>query len=181
MEVKGFKQYRVMHPRPVAVVVTVSSDGRVNGCAVSWFTPINVKPLVFAVSLAYKRLTYEFVKETGEITLNIVPASMLREVEFVGTVSGREVSDKLTHAGLRLEPSKKVRAPHIAGAVAYVEGKLLDELKYPDHALLTFEGLRVWADDKFFVNGIFTEDAKVLMHAGGRTYVKEYTYLELMQ
>jgi len=180
VELRGWQAMRVLHPRPAVIVISRSEEGRVNGCAVSWVTPVNVDPPVIALALAYSRLTYEYVKESGEATINVLPADAYDAVHYVGRVSGRDVPDKLVKAGFQLVPSRAVSTPHIDGAAAYIEAVLRDELKYPDHAILTFEALRVVANSRYFKT-VFKEDNPVLLHAGGDTYVVRYEYVKASQ
>ncbi len=166
-----------MHPRPVAILISVSSEGLVNGCTVSWFTPVNVSPFIYAVSLSYKRLTYKYVKESRQATLNIVPYTMLKEAHYVGSISGTEVPDKFSRAGLQLEYSEGFKVPHIKGVLAYVESVLKDELKYDDHALLTFQGSKVFVNERYFKEKIYSEEADILLHVGGDVYAHGYKYV----
>lgn len=170
---------RIMHPRPVSVVISRSKTGKVNGCAVAWFMPVSVNPFMFAITLNPKRLTYEYIKESGEITLNIIPYRLAEAAHRVGSVSGREVEDKLTKFGFELEPSLRVSVPHIKGVPAYAEGLLKDELQFGDRSMMVFECVHAHADEKYFRDGIFTEDAEILLHAGGGVYAKPCHYAKI--
>jgi len=170
---------RVMHPRPVAVLISISSKGLVNGCTVAWFTPVNVSPFIYAVSLSYRRLTYKYVKESRQATLNIIPYAMLKEAHYVGSVSGEEVPDKLSKAGLELEYSEGFKVPHIKGVPAYVESVLKDELRYEDHALLTFQATKVFVDESIFKERIYDEKTNILLHVGGDIYAYGYKYVTI--
>ncbi|MEO3993526.1 MAG: flavin reductase family protein [Desulfurococcaceae archaeon TW002] len=170
---------RVMHPRPVSVIVSMSRTGEINGCSVSWFMPVNVDPFIFSVSLSPERLTYSYIKETGEVTLNIMPFKFVEKVHRAGSVSGRELKNKLVELGFELENSSVVRVPHIRGAPAYVEGILINELPFKDHSLMVFKGLKVYVDKRYFKENVFTEDAEVLLHVGGNVYAKPSNYVRV--
>ncbi|MEM0014875.1 MAG: flavin reductase family protein [Zestosphaera sp.] len=170
---------RVMHPRPVSIVVSRSRDGKVNGCAVAWFMPVNVDPFMFAITLSPRRLTYEYIKESGEVTLNVIPYRLAEAAHRAGSVSGREVEDKLTKFGFELEPSVRVGVPHIKGVPAYAEGLLRNELQFSDRSLMVFECVHVHVDEKYFKDGAFTEDTEVLLHVGGNTYARPCRYVRI--
>lgn len=170
---------RVMHPRPVSVIVGMSRTGEVNGCSVSWFMPVNVDPFIFSVSLSPERLTYSYIKETKEVTLNIMPFKFVEKVHRAGSISGKELKNKLTALGFELESSSVVRVPHIKGVPAYVEGVLINELLFEDHSLMVFKGLKVYVDEKYFRGNILTEDAEVLLHVGGNVYAKPSNYVRV--
>ncbi len=167
---------RIMHPRPVSVIIGMSRTGEINGCSVSWFMPVNVDPFIFSVSLSPERLTYSYIKETKEVTLNIMPFRSVEKVHRAGSISGRELKNKLVELGFELESSSIVRVPHIKDALAYVEGILINELPFRDHSLMVFKGLKVYVDERYFRGNIFTEDAEVLLHVGGNTYAKPSNY-----
>jgi len=170
---------RILHPRPVAILISISMDNKVNGCTVAWFTPVNINPFIFAVSLAYRRLTYKYIKESGLATLNIIPLSMHKEAQYIGSVSGFDVPDKFSRVGIKLEYSQDFKVPHIKGALAYIEALLKDELKYEDHALLTFQATKVYVDERFFKDNVFSEEANVLLHVGGNIYTYGYRYIRV--
>jgi len=170
---------RIMHPRPVSVIVSRSRTGEVNGCSVSWFMPVNVDPFIFSVSLSPRRLTYSYIKETREITLNIMPFKFVEEVHRVGSISGRELKNKLIELGFELEESSVVKVPHIKGALAYVEGVLINELPFEDHSLMVFKSLKVHIDEKYFKENVFTEEAEILLHVGGNIYAKPSNYVRV--
>ncbi len=160
--------YRVLHPRPVYVVVT-SHGKEVAGCAASWVTPVNAKPLYLVVALAYERYTYELVMKSSELTVNVVGREFLEGVKYVGTVSTRDDPAKFRRAGFRFKPSKRVRSPSIEGALATVECVVRDIINLPDHALLVCEAVHVEFSEKYFKE-VFAEEAEVLLHVGKDVY-----------
>ncbi|RLG73909.1 MAG: flavin reductase [Thermoprotei archaeon] len=175
-EVSGRLITRLLHPRPACVVIALSKEGKINGCTVAWTTPVNVDPPLVAISLAYGRLTYQYIKETGEFTINVLPRSMADAVHYVGTVSGRDVEDKLSSAGFKLRGSKRIKPPGIEGALAVLECVVRDELKYPDHSLITSEVVRAEVNEQYFTT-LFSESAEVLLHVGGSVYAVPSKYL----
>jgi flavin reductase (DIM6/NTAB) family NADH-FMN oxidoreductase RutF len=52
------------------------------------------------------------IEESGEFVVYIPRAGMLRDVEYCGVVSGRDV-DKCSKASFTLKPSKRVKPPLI--------------------------------------------------------------------
>ncbi len=165
-----------MHPRPVAVLLSRSKDGKINGCTVAWYTPINVEPFIFGVSVAMKRLTYAYIKESGEATLNILPASLVESIHYVGSISGRENPSKLLDAHFVLEKSLKVDVPHIKQSLAYVEARLIGEKEFVDHSLLYFEGVRSWVNEEIFQGGMWRKMENLLLHVGKNVYATECRY-----
>lgn len=141
--------------------------------------PVSTDPFMFAITFNTRRLTYEYIKESGEMTLNIIPYRLAEATHRVGSISGREIEDKLTKFGFELEPSLKVSVPHIKGVPAYAEGLLKNELQFGDRSVMVFECVHAYADEKYFKDGIFTEDAEILLHAGGGVYAKPCRYIKI--
>lgn len=175
-EVSGRLITRLLHPRPACVVIASSKEGKINGCTVAWTTPVNVNPPVVAISLAYKRLTYQFIKETNEFTINVLSRSMVNAVHYAGSVSGRDVEDKLSAAGFKLRKSKKIKPPGIEGALAILECVVKDEVAYPDHSLIIGEVVHAEANEQYFTI-LFSESAEVLLHVGSNVYAVPSKYL----
>ncbi len=171
IDLSEYKSFlRLLHPRPVVIVVTISNSGKVNGCTVSWITPLNLDPPTIAFSLSPKRLTYEYLRESGEATINVMDFNEVRKAHYVGTVSGREVPDKLVKAGFTLIGSVKIKPPSIKEALGTLECRVVGEMEFTDHNLIVCEVVHARVDEKLFVNGMWAEDAKVLLHVGGNKY-----------
>ncbi len=170
---------RLLHPRPAVIVVTINNSGNVNGCTVSWVTPLNLDPPTIAFSLSPKRLTYEYLRESGEATINVISFNEAEKAHYVGTVSGREIPNKLVKAGFTLIESVKVRPPSIKEALGVLECRVVGEMEFIDHNLIVCEVVHARVDEKLFVKGIWAEDAKILLHVGGNKYTTTGEYLEL--
>ncbi|WFO74778.1 flavin reductase family protein [Desulfurococcaceae archaeon MEX13E-LK6-19] len=162
--------FRLLHPRPTVIVVSISKNGEVNGCAVSWITPVNVDPPIVAFSLAPRRYTYKLLKESGEATINIMSFDHMNQTHYVGSVSGRDVKDKLVKAGFKLKSSKKVKPPAIEEALAVLECKVVNEIEYTDHNLILCQVLYAEAKEGVLENGLVPEDIKPLLHVGKNVY-----------
>lgn len=168
--------FRLLYPRPTVIVVSMGGNGVVNGCAVSWITPVNVDPPVIAFSLAPRRYTYELLKESGEVTVNIMGFEHVKQTHYVGSVSGREVGDKLLKAGFRLRPSRKVKPPAIEEALAVLECRVLREIEFTDHNLILCRVLHVEAREEIPENGLIPEEVKPLLHVGKNIYTTTGKY-----
>ena len=161
--------YRLIHPRPVAVIMARDGSGKVNGMTASWVTPLSHSPLLLGVSIAPSRYTYGLIKETGEFTVNVFTKKYLKQVYFIGTTSGRDV-DKLKQVELTLRESKKVRVPHLAEALAVLECRVEKEVEVGDHALFVARVVEAYAKKGTFDEIYDPKKAKILLHFGGSGY-----------
>lgn len=168
-KVKLSSAYRMINPRPAVLVISISPDGKANGMIAAWTTPLSLSPPLIGVSIAFERYTYELVKESGEFTLNVLDRRYLKQVHFLGTVSGRS-RDKLMECGLTVRRSRKVRAPHVAEAIGVLECKVEKDVEVGDHAFFIARVVDAYAKDEFFDEVYDPKKAKMLMHLGGAYY-----------
>ena len=59
-------------------------------------------------------------------TLTIANESMMKEIDYLGTVSGYKVPDKFERTGLKAEKSRHVDAPIIVGSPVVIECELIE-------------------------------------------------------
>ncbi len=180
IDVSGYRSIlRLLHPRPTTIVVTSNNSGDINGCTVSWITPLNIDPPTIAFSLSPKRLTYEYLRESNEATINIISFDDAEKAHYVGTVSGRDVSDKLVKAGFTLIESVKVRPPSIKEALGILECRVVGEIEFTDHNFIVCEVVHARANEKLFIKDTWSEEARVLLHVGGNKYTTTGRHVEI--
>ena len=163
--------YHLLHPKPAILVISADAAGRVNGMIAAWTTPVSHSPPLVGVSIAPKRYTYELIKESGEFTLNIMSKEYAKQINFLGTVSGRDRKDKLRESGLTISKSKKVKAPHVEEALAVLECKVEKEVEAGDHVFFIARILEAYAKSGVFDEIYKPEKAKILLHLGAADYV----------
>jgi len=99
-------------PSPVVLVTCSSLDGRNNIITLAWAANICTKPPTIALGIRPERYSYKLIEETKEFVVNIPSTKLLRQVDFCGMTSGKDV-DKFKLTKLTPEPSTKVRPPLI--------------------------------------------------------------------
>lgn len=162
--------HRLLHPRPAVLVISSGPDGRVDGMVAAWTTPVSRDPPLVCVSIAPSRYTHELIEASGEFTINILDRRYVRELHFLGTVSGRS-RDKLAESGLSLRKSRKISAPHVAEALAVLECVVENRVTVGDHTLFIARVVEAYAKGDVFSEIYLTDRAKILLHLGGSTYV----------
>ena len=169
--------YRLLHPRPAVLVTCVDSEGRPNALAISWISPVSREPPMIMISVGKKRYSNALIKETGEFVVNIATPELVENVHFCGTVSGREVEDKIAKAKLTSEPARAVRAPVIEECPAHLECRVKQVIDCGSHDLILAEVVAAYADPRAFREGLWEQEvARVLLHAGGNVYSKPSDY-----
>jgi flavin reductase (DIM6/NTAB) family NADH-FMN oxidoreductase RutF len=137
------------------VLVTSAHGGRRNVMAAAWSMPVEFTPPRIAVVIDKKTFTRELVMATGGFAL-CVPGAALADATFaVGSVSGRDVPDKLAPFGLSAQPGPVLGMPVIEeGCCAWMECRLIPE-RHTEEAYDTCfaEVLAAAADERVFRNG----------------------------
>ncbi len=168
-EVNVYRFTRLLHPKLVTLVVSVGRDGRPNAMAASWTIPVSVRPPLLCVAISPKRYTLSLIRESKEFTVNVAGVDMIKEVEYLGRVSGRD-EDKISKIGLELIPGKKTSTPVIAKAVAAMECKLHATYPAGDHQLVLGEVVAAYVRENCFREIYDIGRVRLLYHLGGRYY-----------
>jgi len=165
--------YRLLHPRPAVLVTCVDEEGRPNALAISWITPVARDPPTVAICVGKKRYSHGLISKTGEFVVNVPTAELVEAVHYCGTVSGRDVPDKIAKAGLTAKPAKAVRPPIIEECAAHLECRVRQVIDCGSHDVFIGEVVAAYARPDAFKEGFWLlETFKPLLHAGGNVYSK---------
>jgi flavin reductase (DIM6/NTAB) family NADH-FMN oxidoreductase RutF len=158
--------HRLLSAGPVCLL-TSSYKGRVNVMTVGWTSSISYRPVLVAAAIFQGSLTHDLVQQSGEFVLNIPSRDLMRQVQYCGTVSGRD-ADKMTAMGLREDEPGYVRAPLIMECIAHLECVVTDRITPGDHTMYIAEVVAAKAEaDAFDVTWLLKErDLQPLHHLG---------------
>ncbi|MCF0141457.1 MAG: flavin reductase family protein [Mogibacterium sp.] len=120
-----------VYPAP-PVMVSCGDMEKSNVFTAAWTGNMNSEPPMAYVSIRKERLSHEIISESGEFVLNLTNADLVKEMDFCGVKSGREL-DKFEHLGLTKQQADVVKAPLIAEAPVNIECKVRDVYEYPSH------------------------------------------------
>ena len=105
-------------PRPIAFASTINKKGEVNLSPFSFFNVFSANPPVMIFSPARRgrdnttKHTYDNVKETQEVVINIVNHDMVEQMSLASTEYDQGVNE-FAKAGFTEEPSLKVKPPRV--------------------------------------------------------------------
>lgn len=102
----------LLFPTPVMIIGTYDKDSNPNLMAVAWGGICNSKPPSVAISLREATYSYASILEHNAFTVNIPSVDQVKEADYTGLVSGREVN-KFQELGLTAVKSDRVNAPYI--------------------------------------------------------------------
>lgn len=119
---------RVVSPRPIAFVSSLSADGKGNLAPFSYFNlgGINPPSLVFSVlndRHGHEKDTLVNIRETAEYTISIVTHAMAERMNQASAAFPRGV-DEFDAAGFTRLPSERVRPPRVAESPISLECRL---------------------------------------------------------
>lgn len=112
-------------PRPIALVTTLSAEGKPNAGPFSFFNVLTHDPAIVAIGVENQadmrfKDTARNIRETEEFTVHIANTAMVGKMEVCAIKFGPEV-DELAEAGLPTVPGRMVRSPRILEAPAALE------------------------------------------------------------
>ncbi len=134
------------YPTPVFVVGSYDSEGNPNLMAAAWGGICCSKPPSVAISLRAATYSHGCIRESGAFTINIPSEDLIREADYVGTFSGRDV-DKFQELGLTPVKSDLVNAPWVEEFPVVLECRLNHTLEIGMHTQYVGEILDVKVDE----------------------------------
>jgi len=137
-------------PLPVAVIGT-RSGVQVNFMASAWFTRLEVNPYLFGVSIQKQHFTHKAILENNCLSINIPTLEMLKQVDAVGLVSGKEHDKSQV---FKVFYGDNDKCPMVDGSIVSFECEVVrsvDLVEYDQgypraHTLFIVEVKKVWAN-----------------------------------
>ncbi|WP_300357562.1 flavin reductase family protein [Fusobacterium sp.] len=112
MKKVDFKGSVILNPVPVVLITSRNKEGKDNVFTVAWVGTVCTKPPMLSISIRPERLSYEYIKESMEFTVNLPSADLVKKVDYCGVRSGRVV-DKIKEMNFLMKEGEKVSAPYI--------------------------------------------------------------------
>lgn len=162
--------YRLLYPMRTFLIVSGHGEDA-NIMAADWVTILSAKPFLVGVAVSPKRYTWSLIKKYREFVISVPRAEHVNDVWITGTESGKDV-DKKKLVSLTLTPSKSVKVPSIAEAIANLECKLIEARDYGDHTLFVGEVIAYTFDKDAFPNNIPNIEVGFLMHNAWNEFFK---------
>ena len=169
---------RIVRPRPIAWVSTVSSGGVLNLAPFSFFTAVTSKPPTICFSPARlpdgsKKDSLVNVEATGEFVVNVVPEELVEKMNDTAIDFPAEV-DEFESAGLTPVPGDLVSPPRVKESPVNMECKLLQVVPVgEDGALVIGEIVRFHVSEDVLKDGKIDSDLlKLVGRMGGFEYTR---------
>ncbi|MGP8049924.1 MAG: flavin reductase family protein [Desulfobaccales bacterium] len=147
-------------PTPVWVVGTYDANGKANAMTAAWGCICCSKPPCLAVSLRQATYSYGNLKARGAFTVSVPSETYIKEADYFGIVSGREVN-KFDRAHLTPVSSTLVDAPFVGEFPLVLECKVIHTIEIGLHTQFIGEILDVKADEAVLGDQGFPDIEKV--------------------
>ena len=133
-------------PAPVWVIGSYDSKGKPNIMTIAWGGICCSQPPCVTISLRKATYTYGCIKERKAYTVNIPSAALVKEADYVGTVSGKNV-DKFASSKLTPVRSELVDAPYVQEFPVVIECKVIHALEIGLHTQFVGEIMDIKAEE----------------------------------
>lgn len=158
-----------LYPTPAVMVSSADAGGRESIIAIAWVGILSSVPPKVGIGVTPARYSHGIISESGEFVINLPTADMVRELDYTGSFSGRDV-DKFAELGLtRVPPTNLSHAPLIDECPVNLECRVEQRIGLGSHDAFIAEIVAVhargdWVDD----SGRPTAGAgDLLAYAGG--------------
>lgn len=166
-------------PTPVWVIGSYDKDGKPNVMTAAWVGICCSNPPSVAISLRKATYTYGNIMERQAFTVNIPSEKYVREADYFGIASGKDV-DKFLATGLTPVKSELVDAPYVGEFPLVVECKVTHTIEIGLHTQFIGEILDVKIDEAMLGEKGLPDIEKIkpfLFSPEIRTYHKVGDYL----
>jgi flavin reductase (DIM6/NTAB) family NADH-FMN oxidoreductase RutF len=116
---------------PVAVI-SVGTGEEANLVTLAYVGKVCFDPPVIAISIQPKRHSYQLIEKHREFVINYPTIKQLREADYIGTRSGRDIN-KWNELGLSKEEASIVKVPMIKDFPWNMECKVINRIKFGSH------------------------------------------------
>lgn len=161
----------MLNPVPVVIISCKNKEGKTNVFTVAWTGTVCTKPPMLSISIRPERLSYEYIKETMAFTVNLPSIELVRETDFCGVRSGRDL-DKIKELKFEMEEGHMIDVPYIKSCPVNIECKVSSITPLGSHDLFIGEVLCSHINENLIDgNGkIHFEKARLINYSHGDYY-----------
>ncbi|KOA20454.1 flavoredoxin [Clostridium homopropionicum DSM 5847] len=171
MTKKTYKGSAMLNPVPAVLITSKNKEAKVNVFTVGWIGTACTRPPMITIAIRPERLSYDYIKETGEFVVNLPSKALVKAVDFCGVKSGRTV-DKIKELSFELGESKNVSVPYLDNCPISLECRVKDIIPLGSHDLFLAEVLCVHVEEDLIdINGkIHYEKANLICYSHGEYF-----------
>lgn len=166
-----FKGSVVLNPVPVVLITSRGKNGKNNVFTVGWIGTVCTKPPMLSISIRPERLSYEYIKETMEFTVNIPTSKMTKAVDYCGVRSGRLI-DKISEMKFTMKEGSHINVPYIDECPISIECKVKTIMPLGTHDIFIAEVIGSHINESLIdeKGKIHFEEADLITYCHGSYY-----------
>lgn len=167
----NFKGSVMLNPTPVVLVTSKSKSNKLNVFTVAWVSTICTREPIIAMGIRPERLSYKYIKESGECVVNLATTDMVKIVDYCGVISGKK-QDKINYLKLKLNEGVSISTPSLDISPVALECELKSITPLGTHDLFLFKILNVKVDENLINanNKICFNKANLICYSHGEYY-----------
>lgn len=134
MSKSQFGPSNIMFPTPAALIVSGTFE-KANIATIAWITNLSGQPPILGMAMGKKKYSLELIRQYKEFSVNIPSSGYVKETDFCGITSGRNV-DKFQKTGFTKLESSKISSPIIKECPLNLECKWHSEVDFGNTVLV---------------------------------------------
>ena len=166
-----FKGSAMLNPVPVVLITSKNKEGSINVFTVAWIGMACTKPPMITVAIRPERLSYDYIKESGDFVVNLPNSTLVRKVDYCGVRSGKQI-DKIHEMNFIVDNSKDVTAPILSECPISLECKVKSITPLGTHDLFLAEIVNTHVDNNLIdtAGKIHFENADLITYSHGEYF-----------
>lgn len=171
MKKLNFKGSAMLNPTPVVLVTSKDKSGKLNIFTAAWVSTVCTKEPIIAMGIRPERLSYKYIKETGECVINLPTKNMVKIVDYCGVVSGRK-ENKIKHFGLETNKGIAVSAPSLEISPVAIECRVKSIVPLGTHDLFLLKIMNIKVNENLIDSSgkICLGNANLMCYCHGEYY-----------
>ena len=136
----------MLYPVPAVLVSVRNKEGKDNLITVAWAGTVCSDPAMVSISVRKERFSHAMLLESREFCINLTTKSIVKQVDYCGVRSGRDV-DKFAETGLTKADCEKINAPLVEESPINIECRVKEVIELGTHDLFLAEVVNVQVDE----------------------------------
>ncbi len=149
MAKQTWKPGNMIYPLPAVMVSCGDKEGNTNIITIAWTGTICTNPAMLYISVRPERYSYHMIKESGEFVVNLTTEKLVKQTDYCGVKSGRDV-DKFKETKLTRGKANELQyAPIIEESPVNIECKLERIEELGSHHMFIAKVVSVQVDEAY--------------------------------
>lgn len=167
-----WKAGNMIYPLP-AVMVSCGNETEANIVTVAWTGTICTNPPMTYISLRPSRYSYDLIKESGYFVINLTTESIVKETDFCGVKSGRDI-DKFKEMNLTCIRDEETHCPMIGESPVSIVCETVEIKELGSHHMFIANVKAVYVDESYM-----DEKGKFQLNETGLVAYSHGSYLSI--